>query len=81
MIKVLLTAGQGVDTDDMSLRFHNQQVRVGLANTDLNNHIMVGMTPEGVITIKAKEKMTDFTTPMTTVFEGTVEDLIARIAQ
>ena len=80
MIRVLVSKGEGLDTEDVSLK-SSEQVRVAFANTDLNSHLMVGMTPKGRVSIKIKSNLTDFREPIKEVFEGTVEELIARIAQ
>lgn len=80
MLRILISKGEGLDTEDVSLK-SSEQVRVAFANTTLNNHLMIGMTPAGHITIKAKSDLTDFRSSMVEIFEGTVEELIARIAQ
>jgi hypothetical protein len=80
MLRLLVSKGEGLDTEDMSLR-SSEQFRVAFANTELNNHLMVGMTPEGKIILRAKESLTDINKPLQDLFEGTLEELIARIAQ
>ena len=78
MIRLLVSKGEGLDTEDMSLR-SAEQIRVAFASIELNTHLMVGMTPEGKITIRAKEDLSDLNKPLQDLFEGTLEELIARL--
>lgn len=79
MINVFVAKGDRLDGENMTLRSEDQ-VRVSLSHTWENYYIMFGMNKAGQITVKMKKNITDTATLPETVFEGTYEELLARIA-
>lgn len=79
MINLLVLKGDNLDAENMTLR-SDDQIRASLANTVENHFIMFGMDTAGKIIVKAKKNISDVTAAPETVFEGTYEEFLARIA-
>lgn len=79
MINVFVAKGDRLDGENLTLRSENQ-IRVSLSDTWKNHYIMFGMDTNGQITIKLKKNISDTTAVPETVFEGTYEEFLARMA-
>lgn len=79
MIKILVFKGEGLDTEEFFLK-SEKTVRISLANQNLDKSLILGMTQEGEVSIKVKDRLSDFNAPPAEVFRGPLEELLARLA-
>ena len=74
----MITKGEALDTEDFSLR-SDERIRISIVNVWTNQQFMLGVTPDGRISIKAKRNMNALNSPMENLFEGTYEEFLARL--
>ena len=78
MIHVLVCKGEGLATEEMSMR-SAEKVRASFGDTQSGQSIGLEVLPNGPIALRVTKNLNSLTTPQETIFEGTLEDLISKL--
>ena len=78
MIHVLVCKGEGLSTEEMSMR-STEKIRASFGNTETGQSIALELLPEGRVILKMARNLRNFTTSQEVLFEGTLNELAEKL--